>query len=117
MLQARVEAGLRWLPRRYQRTARQFVKFGITGTIGAAVDFSTFILLTRGFGVTAVYAVLEQKFIVANNISVLLAIMSNFLFNKYWTFRDPSRQVVRQWAGYFSLSGATWILNQLPVSF
>lgn len=117
MLQATVEARLRRLPLRYQRVARQFVKFGITGTIGAAVDFSTYNLLTRGIGITAVYSVLGQKIIVANNISVLLAIVSNFMLNKYWTFRDPSRQVVRQWAGYFSLNTATWMLNQLLVSF
>lgn len=117
MLQERVEAALQLLPLRYQRVARQFVKFGITGTIGAAVDFSTYNALTRSYGLTAVYSVFGQKIILANNISVLLAIVSNFLFNKYWTFRDPSKQVVRQWAGYFSLNVATWMLNQLLVSF
>lgn len=117
MLQATAEAYLRQLPLRYQRVARQFVKFGITGTIGAFVDFSTYNLLTRGFGLLAIYTVLGQKIILANNISVLLAIISNFLLNKYWTFRDPSKQVVRQWAGYFSLNVATWVLNQLLVSF
>lgn len=117
MLQAKVESILEQMPRHYQRVARQFVKFGITGTIGAFVDFSTYNLLTRGFGVLAVYTVLGQKIILANNISVCLAIISNFLLNKYWTFRDPSKQVVRQWAGYFSLNVATWALNQLLVSF
>jgi len=104
------------LPVKYQRVARQFVKFGITGVMGAIVDFSTYNLLTRGFGFVASYVVLGQQIIVANNISVFLAIVSNFMFNKYWTFRDTSKQVGKQWAGYFGLNFVTWMLNQLLVS-
>ena len=105
------------LPVKYQRVTKQFVKFGITGVIGAVVDFGTYNFLTRGIGFIASYTVLGQQIIVANNISVFFAIISNFLFNKYWTFRDTSKQVGRQWVGYFSLNFVTWILNQFLVSF
>ncbi len=98
------------------RTARQFIKFAITGTIGAMVDFATYNVITRLLGFTAYYVVFGQKIIIANNISVLLAIVSNFVFNKYWTFRDPSKQVMRQWTGYFLLNTFSWMLNQLLVS-
>lgn len=104
------------LPTRYQRSGKQFVKFGITGVIGAVVDFGTYNILTRGIGFIASYTILGQQIIVANNISVFLAIMSNFLFNKYWTFRDTSKQVAKQWVGYFTLNFFTWMLNQLLVS-
>jgi dolichol-phosphate mannosyltransferase len=99
------------------RVARQFIKFSVTGVVGAFVDFTTYNLLTRGLGFTVFYTVLGQQIIVANNISVFLAIISNFLFNKYWTFRDKSERVVRQWAGYFALNFVTWALNQVLVSF
>lgn len=104
-------------PPRYRNMVKQFIKFGITGTIGALVDFSTYYLLTRGLGWWAFYEVIGAKIIVANNISVFLAIMSNFMFNKYWTFRDRSSRVVQQWAGYVTLNVFTWGLNQLLVSY
>jgi len=99
-----------------QQSARQFIKFSVTGAIGALVDFSIYNFLTRGLGFTAFYLVLGQPIIVANNVSVLLAIISNFLINKYWTFRDKNIHVVRQWTGYFALNFVTWTLNQLLVS-
>lgn len=105
------------VPAPYRKTTKQFVKFGITGTIGAVVDFTTYNLLKRGLEFTAYYTVFGQQIIVANNISVFLAIVSNFIFNKYWTFRDTSKQVGRQWAGYFTLNFFTWILNQFLVSY
>lgn len=108
---------IKLVPPRYQKTTKQFVKFGITGTIGAVVDFTTYNLLTRGLGFMAFYTVFGQQIIVANNISVFMAIISNFIINKYWTFRDPSKQVAKQWAGYFTLNFFTWILNQFLVSY
>lgn len=105
------------VPLRYQRIARQFIKFIVTGTIGATVDFGIYNLLTRGFDFDAFYTIFGQKMLVANNISVILAIMSNFVFNKYWTFRDRESAVLGQWAGYFTLNAFTWALNQILVSF
>jgi putative flippase GtrA len=116
MLHNLAERLVRRLPWRYQRVARQFIKFGITGTIGATVDFTTYNLLFRGLGLTAFYTALGLNFTIANNISVFLAIMSNFILNKYWTFRDPSKQVGRQWVGYFTLNTFTWFLNQVLVA-
>jgi putative flippase GtrA len=60
--------------------------------------------------------VLGFEIIWANNISVFLAIVSNFMLNKYWTFRDKSTRVIRQWFGFFALNLLTWMLNQILVS-
>lgn len=117
MLQRLADALVDLAPRRYRLAAKQFVKFGITGTIGAIVDFSTYNFITRALGFTAFYTVFNVDVIVANNISVFLAIVSNFIFNKYWTFRDKSGQVARQWAGFFAFNTFTWLLNQLLVGF
>lgn len=117
MLRQIIDSVVGIFPAKYQRITKQFIKFGITGVIGAFVDFGTYIFLTRGLGFLAAYEVFGQHIIVANNISVFFAIISNFLFNKYWTFRDNSKQVARQWVGYFSLNFVTWILNQFLVSY
>jgi putative flippase GtrA len=116
MLQYLADRLLELVPLRYQRGARQFIKFGITGTIGALVDFTTYNVLTRGFGLVAFYTVLGQPIIIANNISVFFAILSNFILNKYWTFRDPSKRVVQQGVSYFVFNTFTWVLNQILVS-
>jgi len=105
------------LPERYRPFARQFIKFGLTGTVGAVVDFGIYNILVRGFGFTAGYHVLGQPVLLANNISVLLAIISNFMLNKYWTFRDRSTNVAGQGARYFILNLFTWTLNQILFSY
>ena len=117
MLRELIDKVVGLFPIKYQNTAKQFVKFGVTGVIGAIVDFGTYNFLTRGIGFVAAYTVLGQHIMVANNISVFFAIISNFLFNKYWTFRDTSKQVGKQWVGYFGLNFVTWILNQFLVSY
>lgn len=117
MLRSFSETIINKLPLRWQKTAKQFLKFGVTGVIGAIVDFSTYNIITRGFGWVSFYVVFGQKIIIANNISVFLAVISNFLFNKYWTFRDPSKKVGQQYAAYFAMSFVTWVINQLLVSF
>ena len=48
---------------------------------------------------------------------MFLAIISNFVLNKYWTFDSKEGNVAKQWTGYFALNFVTWVLNQLLVSF
>jgi len=104
-------------PPRYQNTTKQFIKFSITGVIGTVVDFGTFNILTRGFGWDDIYFVFGYEIIAANMVSVFLAIISNFMLNKYWTFQDSGEQVVQQWSKYFLLNAVTFVLNQILTSF
>jgi len=104
-------------PPQYQLAAQQFAKFLVTGTVGATVDFTIYNVLTRGFDWTVTYTIFGFDIIAANLVSVFLAIMSNFILNKYWTFRNNEKAVAKQWSGYFALNLFTFILNQLIVSF
>lgn len=105
------------LPVRYQPLALQFIKFGITGAIGAVVDFGSYNVLSRVLGWTRIYYVLGYEIIAANLVSVPLAILSNFLINKYWTFKDRESSAVGQGARYFALNFVTFALNQVVTSF
>lgn len=105
------------LPERYHLAARQLVKFGITGLVGAVVDFGTLFLLRDVAGWRTLYTVFGTKLIGANMVSVFLAIVSNFTLNKYWTFRDRESNIASQGAGYFILNLFTWVLNQILTSF
>jgi len=61
------------------RERTRFFRFAIVGTIGAIVDFSTFNLLTGILGIHHVWA---------SVISFTAAILSNFTWNRYWTYPD-----------------------------
>lgn len=106
-----------FFPPRLQNTVRQFLKFGVVGVIGATVDFGSYNILTRGFDWNDTFLIGGYEFITANLVSVFLAIMSNFTFNKYWTFHDSGGEVVKQWSGYFVMNTITFILNQILTSF
>ncbi|MEX1111924.1 MAG: GtrA family protein [Candidatus Andersenbacteria bacterium] len=105
------------LPLRLQNTARQFMKFAVVGVIGAVVDFGSYNILTRGIGWTDTYEIFGYQIIAANLVSVFLAITSNFILNRYWTFHATGGNAATQGAGYFALNGFTFILNQIVTSF
>lgn len=117
MLKSQAEYIVTLLPVRYQRTARQFMKFLVTGTLGAIVDFSTYNILTRVLDWNTIFEPFGYQIIAANLVSVFLAISTNFMLNKYWTFKNQDAAVFKQWSGYFALNTVTFVLNQLITSF
>lgn len=117
MLKSLAEYVVALAPLHYQRTARQFVKFLVTGTVGASVDFGTYNILTRLIGWDTIFQPFGYEIIAANLVSVFLAISTNFALNKYWTFKNPDAAIFKQWSGYFGLNTITFILNQLLTSF
>lgn len=117
MLQAMTLRLVGLVPPRYQLATKQFLKFGVVGTIGALVDFSTYALLTRGLGWTTLYTVGGYEISAANNVSVFLAIVSNFVINRWWTFRGTGGNVASQGIGYLVLNVITWALNQFLMSY
>ncbi len=62
---------------------RTFVKFALVGLTGTAVDYSSYIFLTR---------VLHLTPLQANPIGVELAILWNFTLNNLWTFSHRANQ-------------------------
>lgn len=64
------------------------MRFALVGVIGAVVDFGTFNLLTAMFKMPAV---------LSSICSFGAAIVSNFIWNRYWTYPDSrSKRVSRQ---------------------
>lgn len=119
----------------------EFFRFAVVGGIGFCVDFGSYLVMTRFLGLRNVFCfgvggeqtywtTLTQNasescssshfpIIMATMISVFLAILSNFLFNKFWTFRKSAGtgDVAKQGASYFGLNFVTYIMNQLLVGF
>jgi putative flippase GtrA len=67
------------------RERSRFMRFALVGVVGAIVDFGTFNLITH---LTPIPAVLAQGF------SFTAAIISNFLWNRYWTYPDSRSKAV-----------------------
>jgi putative flippase GtrA len=88
------------------RERTRFLRFATVGIIGAVVDFGTFNLLTTFVGLTAV---------VASVFSFIAAIISNFTWNRYWTYPDSrSKQLSRQMI-QFSMVSAVGLLIRTPI--
>jgi putative flippase GtrA len=66
----------------------RFLRFAVVGIIGAVIDFGVMNLLTRLF---------HFPLVLAGTISFIAAIISNFTWNRYWTYPDSrSKPMVRQ---------------------
>lgn len=93
----------RWLVTN-RREGERFVKFGLVGTLGAVVDFGVLNLLILGVGM--------PKFL-ANTFSFTAAALSNFIWNRVWTFPESrQRPLGRQLAQFFAVSVGGYAINQ-----
>lgn len=67
------------------KEAERFFKFLVVGTFGFVVDFGTLALLKEVAGAPT---------LIANTISFSAAVISNFTFNRYWTYPDSRTKPV-----------------------
>ncbi|MDD4931057.1 MAG: GtrA family protein [Candidatus Colwellbacteria bacterium] len=68
-----------------EKVYSQAAKFGIVGILNTLIDMLVLNLLIWA-GFTTVFTVLGQKFLVANIISVSIAIVNSFILNRFWAF-------------------------------
>jgi len=76
----------------------RFFRFLVVGSIGAVVDFGVMNLLTQLLGFSLV---------LAGTISFVCAVISNFIWNRYWTYPDSrSKSIGKQLAMFFAVNTA-----------
>lgn len=86
-----------------QKEVVRFLKFSVVGTIGAVVDFGTLYLL---------HVVAGLHIVLANTCSFTAAVLSNFTWNRYWTYPDSRSKPIRtQLAQFFIVNIAGWGIN------
>lgn len=79
-----------------RREAKRFGKFMVVGAIGAVVDFGSLNILLRLFNII---------FPIAQAISFSLAVTSNFIWNRFWTYPESrSKPIRRQVVQFFALN-------------
>jgi putative flippase GtrA len=86
---------------------RRFVKFSIVGAIGAVIDFALLNLMRGFFGWDLFWA---------NTLSVSAAIISNFTWNRLWTYPESRTRKKRKQLPQFTFINLIGLLiNNLIV--
>ena len=84
----------------------RFLRFAVVGAIGAVVDFGIANVLMQIF---------SASLVVAGTISFLCAVLSNFTWNRYWTYPDSrSKPLSRQLFQFFIVS-ITGLAIRIPI--
>jgi putative flippase GtrA len=84
----------------------RFMRFAIVGAIGALVDFGVMNLLSH---------FTPMPLVVAGTISFTCAVVSNFTWNRYWTYPESrSRPLLHQLVMFFVVNTAG-VLIRLPI--
>ena len=84
----------------------KFIRFGLVGFSGIFVDFGTTYLLKEKLKVHK-YA--------ANSCGFLLATVSNYLLNRYWTFQSADSKAFEQFGKFFAIAIIGLIFNNLII--
>jgi putative flippase GtrA len=88
------------------RERTRFFRFAAVGIFGAVVDFGTFNILTNFVGLSAVWA---------SVFSFIAAIISNFTWNRYWTYPDSRSKPLGRQLIQFSFVSILGLLIRVPI--
>lgn len=87
----------------------RFFKFAIVGVIGAVIDFGVFNLLT------ALSLFFKQNAVYAQAISFSLAVVSNFSWNRFWTYPDSRSKPIQRQLFQFLIVSFAGLAIRTPV--
>jgi putative flippase GtrA len=87
-----------------RRTSFQFIKYCFVGASGVVVNMVVYSLLV---------SVAHMHYLAGATISFTVAVTSNFLLNKYWTFNNPQGRVFTQAFRFLVISLASLLVNLL----
>lgn len=84
----------------------RFIKFAIVGAIGALIDFGVMNLLVW---------LVKATLVIAGSISFICAVISNFTWNRFWTYPESrTKHVVGQLA-QFTIVNAIGLVIRVPI--
>ncbi len=83
----------------------RFYKFAVVGAIGAVIDFGVMNLLVH----------YDISFLTAGTISFLCAVLSNFLWNRFWTYPESRSKHYLGQLAQFVVVNAAGLLIRVPI--
>jgi putative flippase GtrA len=84
----------------------RFLRFMAVGAIGAVVDFGVANALTQ---------FLAMPLVLAGTISFCCAVISNFVWNRYWTYPESRSRRVAHQLGMFALVNVAGVTIRVPI--
>jgi putative flippase GtrA len=84
----------------------RFIKFMVVGAIGAIVDFGIMNLTTKLF---------NFPLTLAGTISFICAVISNFLWNRYWTYPDSRSRPLMGQLLMFTVVNVAGLIIRVPI--
>ncbi len=84
----------------------RFLKFAMVGASGSVVDFGILNLLTLVFKVA---------FVPSSIISFILAVLNNFILNRFWTYPDSRSKPIHRQLGQFAVINMIGLLIRTPL--
>lgn len=98
------------------KEVERFIKFAIVGAFGAVIDSMTLLIL-QATTLIPVEPNKDLKVAVASTIAFLAAVLSNFIWNRYWTYPDSrSRSMRRQMVQFTSINLIGWLGRTVWIS-
>jgi putative flippase GtrA len=92
--------------KRNRKELKRFIKFMFVGGLGAVIDFGVLNLLAHG---------LDIDLRIAGTISFALAVTSNFLWNRYWTYPESKAfPALPQFIQFFVINAMALVIR-LPI--
>ena len=88
------------------RERTRFLRFAVVGMIGAVIDFSVANLLVYVF---------FAPLVIAGTISFISAILSNFFWNRYWTYPDSRSKPIAQQLIQFAVVNGLGLTIRIPI--
>ncbi len=81
-----------------RRELKRFAKFSMVGAIGFVIDTGALNIMVGVLGMST-----GSLRLLAKTISFLLALISNFIWNRYWTYPESRSKRLRVQAAQFAL--------------
>jgi putative flippase GtrA len=100
----------RRMPPAHRKEAKRFIKFAIVGTIGFVIDTGVLSLL-----VFVARLDTDNERLVAKAISFTLAVISNFTWNRLWTYPESRSKALHKQLGQFFVLNVIGLLINLLV--
>ncbi len=98
------------------KEVERFLKFAIVGTLGALIDAGTLFLLQA----TILPPTLKEPDLnvaIAQTIAFLAAILSNYIWNRFWTYPDSRTRSWRRQMGLFAfISLVGWLARTVWIT-
>jgi dolichol-phosphate mannosyltransferase len=86
------------------KTLRQFIGFAIVGSIAAGIDLGIMYILTEYLGIWYFYSAI---------ISFSIAIIVNYILNKFLNFKDTDSRIGRQFGMFMGITFVGLIVTQI----